>query len=217
MQIKIICLRSNLLKNDSLLILMLEKDFFARPARIVAQELLGAELIHKGISGIIVETEAYYGEDDPASRAFGGKKSKINELMWEEAGTIMIYMVHSKWLLNIVTSKKNDAQAVLIRALMPKKGVKKMEKNRGKSGILLTNGPGKLTQALGIDKSLYGSIINQGIKINNTSLKPQIMTSQRIGVSRDVAQPLRFYIKDNPYVSKAKPHPKEVLNSKIFK
>ncbi len=188
---------------------MIGRKFFERDADVVAKDLLGKILIRKmgrrKVGGIIVETEAYFGEKDPASRAFVGKKN-MNSIMWECPGTIFIYMVHSNWMLNFVTGKCNDPQAVLIRAIEPRFGIEIMKRNRGMKDLKrLTNGPGKLTKALAIDKSFNGKKVyskGTGIYVLDNKEKFEIGRSHRIGVSRDLKEPLRFFIKGNPFVSR---------------
>src|SRR6056297_594471 len=101
---------------------MISREFFERPADVVARDLLGKILVRKIngkiYKGKIVETEAYFGEEDPASRASKGK-TKISEMMWESPGKILVYNVHMYKMFNFVTYKKGKASAVLIRALEP--------------------------------------------------------------------------------------------------
>jgi DNA-3-methyladenine glycosylase len=189
----------------------LARDFFERSADVVAYELLGKLLIRiiddKPIGGMIVETEAYFGKDDPASRA--AKGGKIGSLMYREAGYILVYMVHANWLLNIVTGYREKASAVLIRALEPLVGIEEMIRYRGVDDLYsLTTGPGRLTQALHIDDSLNRYRVNtpdSPIKIIYY-LEPEydeMGRSQRIGVREDLSEPYRFFIKGNPYVSRS--------------
>ncbi len=129
----------------------LSRDFYERDPALVAKGLLGKKLVRrldsKFVSGKIVETEAYYGEKDPASRAHRGMKT-FNELMFKDVGKTFIYMVHGNWLLNIVAHPKDEVGAVLIRALEPIQGVEIMWKNRNvRYQRDLTSGPGKLTKA----------------------------------------------------------------------
>lgn len=191
---------------------IINKQFYFRDPAIVAMELLGKLLIRKinsiELGGMIVETEAYYGVYDPASRAYKGKINKISKVMYEEGGTTLIYMVHGNWLFNVITGPEGTPSGVLIRAIEPIIGIKYMIKNRGINDIKnLTNGPGKLCRALNIDKSLNGCkvydkdspiIICKYVTIDKT----KIMRSHRIGVKEDLPIPLRFYIKGNKYVSK---------------
>jgi len=188
----------------------LNKTFFAQETSTVAKALLGKKLVRlyrgKRLSGKIVETEAYFGEDDPASRAHKGKKTKISEPMWGLPGTILVYMVHNNWLLNFVTEKKGKPAAVLIRALEPIEGIEIMRRNRGVTELrALTSGPGKLTKALAIDRSFNGKLIGKrtGLWIEHSQQENfNIVSSKRIGVRRDLPQNLRFYIQGNPFVSK---------------
>ena len=188
---------------------ILPKSFYIRDPAKVAKELLGKILIRKLdnglLSGKIVETEAYYGKNDPASRAF--TTPKMASQMWNEGGKTFVYMVHNNWLLNIVTGKKGIPSAVLIRAIEPIKGIETMKNHRKKDGFLLTNGPGKLTQALRITKeqhdiSVYSKNSDLTIADSNNPQSLNISFSHRIGVSKDLKRKLRFYIKDNKWVSR---------------
>jgi DNA-3-methyladenine glycosylase len=188
----------------------LPKSFFERDPALVAKELLGKILVRrlnsKRLSGKIVETEAYYDEDDPASKAYKGRKG-FNELMFLDVGRAFIYMVHGNWLLNIVAHPKGGVGAVLIRAVEPLHGIEIMKKNRGIADIYaLTNGPGRLTKALKITKeqnSLDVTKPKSEIAIFEGPVESfEIRTSHRIGVKIDLPQKLRFYIKGNRFVSK---------------
>ena len=187
---------------------ILDESFYSQDTAIVAKKLLGKHLvrIYKDtvVSGKIVETEAYYGENDPPSRAYKGYNN-FAKLMWDKPGKIFIYMVHSNWLLNIVTMSFGVPSAVLIRAIEPLEGLDFMLKNRSKHGKDLSNGPGKLTQAMDIDKSFNG--LDATNKIGNLYVKNsyenyEIKSSNRIGVKRDLERKLRFFISGNKYVSK---------------
>ena len=118
-------------------------------------------------------------------------------------------MVHAHWLLNVVTMQIGIPSAVLIRAIEPLEGLDFMKKNRAKNGKDLTNGPGKLSQALGIDKNFNGkSLQTDSIWIENNHVsidKKDILSSARIGVDyaeEDAKLPYRFYLKKNKWVSK---------------
>jgi DNA-3-methyladenine glycosylase len=194
----------------------LNQKFFNQKTEKVAKELLGKVLVreinNKKISGIIVETEAYIGPHDLACHASKGKTART-QTMFEAGGFWYVYMIYGMYhCLNIVTESKEYPAAVLIRALEPLEGVKEMKKNRKTKELNnLTNGPGKLCQALAIDKSLNCTkatsksselyIEDRGIKIPPKN----IQSAKRIGV--DYAKEwkdksLRFYIKDNNFVSK---------------
>jgi DNA-3-methyladenine glycosylase len=176
------------------------KDFFERDPKIVAIELLGNFLVRrmKGnfLISKIVETEAYYGYNDPASRAYKGIK-KYNRAMIMEPGIAFIYMVHSNWLLNVVAHPKNEIGAVLIRSVEP------LNFNAN------TRGPGRITKALKIDKrfnekSLLNTKSSLFLALNEKKEKFEICSSKRIGVKKDLEEDLRFFIKGNPFVSKLK-------------
>ena len=189
----------------------IEQEFYKDDVKIVAMKLLGKRIIRRyeknRISGIIVETEAYYGAKDPASRA-RREGGKLAEIMRGDVGVTMIYGIHRQWLLNIVAHRPKKVGAVLIRALQPEEGIEIMKRLRGTRDIKnLTNGPGKLTQALAINKRMHlkpvyhneESIkITYGIKI----MRNNIISTKRIGVTKDLKTPLRFYIKGNQYISK---------------
>ncbi len=156
---------------------------------------------------MIVETEAYYGQKDPASRAYNGLKS-YNKSMWSSPGNLFIYNVHKYWMLNIVAHYPNEVGAVLIRAVEPINGIEYMKRNRQTDNIYqLTNGPGKLTIAFKIDNSLNEMNITSEknhIKIIKYKTDFKISSSKRIGVKKDLKQNMRFFIDSNRYVSKYK-------------
>lgn len=163
---------------------------------------IGSEVL----SGKIVETEAYYGEEDPASRAYRGRKN-YNEVMFGEPGRAFVYMVHGWWLLNIVAHREGGVGAVLIRALEPLEGIGIMMKNRGRKEVRdLTNGPGKLTKALAVTKALNGVDVTR----EDSSLAVaegdeedlEVGSSHRIGIRVDLPQELRFFIKGNRFISR---------------
>ena len=188
---------------------VLTREFYERDPETVAKELLGKKLIRKLdknlLEGIIVETEAYYGLHDPASRAYHGIKN-YNKPMWNEPGRAFIYNVHRYWMFNIVAHKLNQIGAVLIRAVEPTKGTEIMKKNRPvKKPFNLTNGPGKLTVALKINKDLNEVPVTScesEIVIANNKMEFEIGSSHRIGIRKDLERKLRFFIKGNKFVSR---------------
>jgi len=195
----------------------LPRGFYCRKTRIVARELLSKTLVHRTdegiISGRIVETEAYLGRDDPGSHAHRGVTSR-NRIMFGPPGKAYIYLAYgSSYCFNVVTEKDGVGGAVLIRALEPEKGIGLMEKNRRIDGplALLTNGPGKLTQALGITGSMNGAdltgnklyILSQDSSGKKKS-HPQgfkIVTTSRIGIKAGRNLLYRYYIEGNRFVS----------------
>lgn len=194
----------------------LNREFYSGNVLTVAKKLLGKILVKKtngeNFSGIIVEVEAYDGKIDKASHTYIGK-TKRNEIMFDEGGYFYVYFTYGvHFCCNIVTGKKNHGTAVLIRAIEPIEGIDKMAMNRyGKTLINekekynLTSGPGKVCRALGINKQHYGIDLT-GDKIfllNQTELKKKkIVIAERIGIKKSTELPWRFYIKDNPFVSK---------------
>jgi DNA-3-methyladenine glycosylase len=179
---------------------------------VVGPLLLGWELISTAAgnttAGTIVEVEAYHGTDDPASHAYRGK-TKRTAPMFDVGGGIYVYFTYGMYnCVNIVTGPKSQGQAVLIRALEPTIGVEIMEQRRHNSNpLLLTSGPGRLTQALGITLDLSGSKLGETLSIEPPALAPNeanIISGPRIGISRATDNPWRFYLRNNPYVSKIK-------------
>lgn len=183
-------------------------SFYSRDTATVAEGLLGKVLIRKQgvrkLGGIIVETEAYYGKNDPASRAYRGKK-KYNEAMYGEPGHLFIYNVHRYWMLNFVAHEAGGVGGVLIRAIEPTIGVEAMKINRPVDSLTeLTSGPGKLSVALDIGKNLNGLPVTHPdsiIQVIENNIIFDIGRSHRIGVKRDTKKELRFYIKGNKFVS----------------
>ncbi|MFA4967288.1 MAG: DNA-3-methyladenine glycosylase [Candidatus Margulisiibacteriota bacterium] len=196
----------------------LSRDFYLRPTLEIAKSLLGKFLVHeyngKKIGGMIVETEAYVGTKDRAAHSYGGRKTNRNEIEYGIGGHVYIYLVYGLHLqLNFVTAGMDEPECVLIRALEPSDGIdlmKKLRKTHNETN--LTNGPGKLCQALNLNKSLNGHdlcekgshfyIEDRGIKVPLKDIKK----GPRIGI--DYAGPYwskihwRFWVKDNLFVSK---------------
>lgn len=179
-----------------------------------AKDILGCLLVHeteKGmISGWIVEAEAYVGIEDQACHSYLGKKTPRLMSMYEVEGTIYLYQMHGHILLNIVTQDKEVPHAVLVRAIEPEDGTELMFKNRQKHGVQLTNGPGKLTAAMGITMEYNGNhITEQPLYIDSTQKKiPKVIeSSPRIGIPNKgewTDKLLRYTVKGNPYLSKYK-------------
>jgi DNA-3-methyladenine glycosylase len=190
--------------------LPLDRDFYERDSSQVARDLLGKVIVRRLRSGVlsgkIVETEAYYGDRDPASRAYLGRKN-YNRPMFGEPGRLFVYMVHTWWLLNIVAHGEGEVGAVLIRGLEPLEGVQTMMMNRRVKEIQnLTNGPGKLGRALAVTNELNGLDITEDssdlvVTVGEDEAFDTI-SSMRIGVTRDLSEELRFYIEGNRFVSR---------------
>jgi len=188
---------------------VLPRIYYDRDTKVVARELLGKKLIRRLgddlLESIIVEVEAYYGPNDPASRAYRGKKS-YNIVMWEESGRAFVYNVHNNWLFNIVSHEPDEIGAILIRAVEPSKGIEVMMKNRLIDDVRdLTSGPGKLTKALMIDRTLNGTSLTteeSEVFIVDNLVNYEIGASHRVGVTKDLEDELRFFIKGNRFVSR---------------
>jgi len=162
------------------------------------------------MAGRIVEVEAYkFGEHDKASHASKGC-TLSNQVMFGENGFAYVYFTYGMYfMLNVVAKKKTDhAGAVLIRGVEPIDGIKHMIKNRkGKDDINLTNGPGKLSQALQINKKLNNYDLTKKGKlfiVDSEKRTEKVLSSGRIGISMDVEKEWRFYLDGNTYVSKYK-------------
>lgn len=177
---------------------VLTKTFFKRDTLKVAKDLLGCVLVKKCgdkvFKGIIVETEAYKA-NDPACHAYKGKTKRALTL-FKEPGLSYVYMIYGMYFcINVVTEPFDTAGAVLIRALEPLENIEN------------TNGPGKLCKALSINKS-HNEIdlcdLESEICIlkGNKVFKENIVQTTRIGIKQAADYPWRFYIKDNPFISK---------------
>ena len=181
----------------------LERNFYSRDTRTVAKELLGKILVHEECKGKIVETEAYLGANDPG--AIGSRKVKnIPKSLLKPPGYAFVYFTYGNhWMFNVL-AKKNLLGAILIRALEPLEGMEMMKKRRGVDDLdNLTNGPGKLTQAFGINKSHDGLDLTIGnLFIEDHKEKFQMIKTTRIGLSKGKEKLLRYYIKDNEFVSR---------------
>lgn len=189
----------------------LPQSFYDRDPAAVARELLGQKLVvckGQSLEGNIVETEAYYGLSDPASRASQDGMSQRSRWMWDAAGTSFVYMVHGYWLFNVITEGQGTPSGVLIRAVEPLTGIEVMRRRRGRERLQdLTSGPGKLTIALDIDRSDNGRAVYDDaspvrIERAGTVNDGEVATSRRIGVTHDLPRDLRFYVAGNPYVSR---------------
>jgi len=184
-------------------------DYIHQSTEEIARQLLGKILIHKTptrfYSGYIVETEAYLGIEDMACHSYAGRRTPRLESMYKLGGTIYIYTMHTHQMLNIVTKKAGDPQAVLIRAIEPIDGLEWMERNRKTTGLTVCNGPGKLTKAMEITKILDGDVINKSsLLIIEGKTPSQIEKSPRIGIPNKeewTLKPLRYYVKGHPFVS----------------
>lgn len=194
----------------------LNRNFYTSPLLQIAPALLGKILVKKSgkafLAGKIVEVEAYDGATDESAHTFNGK-TKRNEVMFKEGGYLYVYLSYGvHFCCNIVTGNKDHGTAVLIRAIEPLTGLDSMALNRygrseysEKDKMNLTNGPGKLCKALNLIKKDNGTDLLKD-EIFLTEANPpenfEIVQTTRIGISKAKDLPWRFYIKDNPYVSR---------------
>ena len=194
----------------------LPKEFYVRPNVLtVARELLGKLLVVPGlkgerVSGKIVEVEAYRGPEDRASHAFGGRRTKRTQTMYRAGGVAYVYFVYGMYFqFNVVSGVEDIPHAILVRALEPVEGIEIMRSRRhDHKDHNLTNGPGKLCIAMGIDRELNGANF-MGDKVwleEYERISPRrIARGPRIGIDyaeQWIAKPWRFWIKDNRYVSR---------------
>ena len=191
----------------------LPRSFFEDYTPSVARKLLGQLLVRRIgrrlLSGRVVEVEAYRGRDDPASHAFRGETPR-NRVMFGEVGKAYVYFTYGfHHCLCVKTERRGVAGAILVRALEPLEGIELMKKNRGKEELTeLASGPGKLTQALKIDRRLNGEdlVLSERLFLargKDTAL--EIKDSSRIGVDRGLEFRWRYFIGGNQFVSRGKP------------
>jgi DNA-3-methyladenine glycosylase len=196
----------------------LGRAFFARDTQVVARDLLGRHLVHvldgERITGRIVETEAYTGFDDQASHGRHGETAR-NRPMFGQVGVSYVYFTYGMhWLLNVVarTEGAEHPAAVLLRAVEPLAGLDRIAARRdGRPPREWTNGPAKLTKAMGIDGALSGvDLTAPGSPLYFEQGQPvpdeAVQTGPRVGLGSTpepwLSVPWRFYVADNPYVSR---------------
>jgi DNA-3-methyladenine glycosylase len=194
----------------------LEPEFYERPVLDVARDLIGCTVRHGETSGLIVETEAYH-DSEPACHAFAGL-TRRTETLFGEPGRAYVYRsygIHA--LFNAVCEQPGVGAAVLIRALAPLSGIELMRARRAAGGAgrrpshprfadhQLCSGPGKLTQALEIGLELNSSSLASGpVRLLARTAgggEPEILTGPRIGITKAVELPWRFWAAGDPNVS----------------
>jgi DNA-3-methyladenine glycosylase len=190
----------------------LPPEFFARETEIVARELLGCVLESHSPEGVatgrIVETEAYIGEHDLACHAAAGRTTRT-EPLYGPPGISYVYFIYGMhWCFNAVTRDAGMPSAVLVRAIEPLDGLALMRRRRpaARRDIDLSNGPGKLCSALGIDKRHNALpldrpplVIREGVPVSSAGVR----VTPRIGITKCADWPLRWIVADNPWVSKS--------------
>jgi len=186
--------------------------FYARPTEEVARGLLGRIVVsdvggrRQQTAGRIVEVEAYVGPHDPACHAYGHRRTARTEPLYGPPGTAYVYFTYGMhWCLNAVTETQGFPAAVLIRALEPIAGFETMRQRRGKEPLCA--GPARLCEALGVTGALNGVSLQRGrlrIVDGTRPRKQDIVAGPRIGITQAADWPLRFYLKESPWVSAAR-------------
>ncbi|MGI5897709.1 MAG: DNA-3-methyladenine glycosylase [Candidatus Dojkabacteria bacterium] len=195
---------------------ILSRSFYLQDTFVCLRECLGKIFIHDEnnflTGGRVVEVEAYIGGEDKGSHSYGNRRTKRTEIQFNEGGYVYVYKSHMYDLFNFVTGEKDNPCVVLIRALEPLYGLDIMKERRKKEDIVsLTNGPGKLCQAMNITRELYGEdmtkknsklfLVDDGFRVN----EEDIIKKARVGIDyaeeyKDV--PWRWYLEDSMFVSR---------------
>lgn len=181
----------------------LDRTFFARSVHEVAPDLIGVTLLVGGVGGRIVEVEAY-DHEDPASHGFAGRTAR-NAAMFGPPGRAYVYRSYGiHWCLNLVTGDEGVAEAVLVRALEPTKGLAEQRARRGTDEIrALCSGPGKLCQALAITREHDGRALDRPpFRLDQREEVPEIVTGPRIGITRATEYSWRYGLRGSAFLSR---------------
>lgn len=192
----------------------LPRSFFARPSPEVGPDLLGRILVRRVVDGTlltarIVEAEAYQ-EDDPASHSFRGRTNRT-EVMFGPPGHAYVYFTYGMHhCMNVVTGSTGEGSAVLLRAAEPLEGLEEMSRRRGTNDPrALCSGPGRLCQALGIDRAENGLDLVTGRRLwllEGAPVAPSKMSvGSRVGITSGTERPWRFSVRGDRFVSRARP------------
>ena len=191
----------------------LPREFYARPVLTVARDCIGKVLVHRSpegeTAGRIVEAEAYRGPLDLAAHSSRGL-TRRTAAMFGPPGHAYIYLLYGiSWALNLVVARENEPHAVLIRAIEPVRGIDLIARRRAVSpdSRILTNGPGKLTMAMGITGALYGTdLCGRVLFLEEPETPAKVSVGRSVRINVDYAgdwalRPWRFYERGNRYVS----------------
>lgn len=193
----------------------LSRSFFARGTEEVARDLLGTVLVHDSPDGVlagrIVEVEAYLGQGDAAAHSTAGRTERT-KVIFGPPGHAYVYRIYGiHHCLNVVAEPDGTPGCVLVRAVQPLCGVSTMRRNRdSEQRTKLTNGPGKLTLAMGIGMDLYGADLTASrltVRLPEVPSRLEIGTSPRIGIRKATQLPLRYTIAGNRYLSRSQRAP----------
>ncbi len=200
----------------------LTRRFFRRDPETLARALLGQVLVRrlpngKDLSGRIVEVEAYLGIEDKAAHTYGGRRTERNASMWLDGGHAYVYFTYGMhFCMNVISDRAEVPTACLIRALEPLQGIEEMRRRRAKTipasrlrPTDLSSGPAKLTQALGIDRSLDGVDLVTSKQVflvrGRNVLDASVAVAPRVGIAYAkewASKPLRFFVRGNSHVSR---------------
>lgn len=187
------------------------RSFYARPTVEVARSLLGTVLLHRTdeglMAGVIVEVEAYLGQDDPAAHSSAGRTARTR-VIFGDPGHAYVYKIYGlHHCLNVVAEPGGTPGCVLVRALEPVCGIDAMRSRRvaARRADQIASGPAKLTQAMGIGIESYGAdLLGEPLSIRLPHKEPEVKvrTTKRIGIRKAQELDLRFFIADNEHVSR---------------
>ena len=193
--------------------LALPRSFYDREVLDIAPELIGSVLVHRSAEGTtagrIIECEAYRGPEDLAAHSSGGKRTRRTEAMFGPPGRTYMFLLYGvNWAFNVVVAAEGQPHAILVRAIEPIHGLDLMSKRRGmeQHRPTLTNGPGKLTNAMGLDASHYGEDLCGPRLFIASGAQQKVGSSARINVDyagEHALLPWRYYERGNRYVSVA--------------
>lgn len=189
----------------------LPRKFYLCDGLVAAEKLLGKILVHDSPEGLtagrIVELEAYMGETDRGCHAYGGRRTARTEIMYAEGGRAYVYLIYGMYCcMNVIVNRENIPHCIFLRALEPVDGIDLMKQRRGTDNLKqLCSGPGKLCNAMGIDKSLYGEdLCGDRLWLEDDGYKPEIIRGRRINIDyagEDAEKDWRFAVKGSKFLS----------------
>jgi DNA-3-methyladenine glycosylase len=191
----------------------LPRSFYSRDPRVVAPELLNKVLVRDdGRLGRIVEVEAYVGSEDPAAHSFRGKTPR-NVTMFGPGGHLYVYFTYGMhWCANAVCGKVGEGHGVLLRAMEPLEGLDLMLEARSFPARIrdVASGPGRLAQAMGIDRTFDGADLvkgDRGFWITSDGTEPPELpiAGPRVGIRDGIEYPWRWHVPDHLHVSRTRP------------
>ncbi len=193
---------------------VLPRSFYARPAEVVAPELLGCVIETETAEGLVAvrltEVEAYAGEDDAASHAWRGPTPRT-AVMFGRPGNVYVYFTYGMhWCANLVCASDGVAAAVLLRAgeVVAGEPLARGRRGPGPAGRLLASGPANLAKALGLDGGWHGADVTRAkgrLRVRAGGPPPQVVAGPRVGITRAVEVPWRFSAAGEPTVSRPRP------------